>query len=375
MKKITKLIAVLALIAPIVAFSMPANAAEDKNMDVSVQESAAAAYDELMNSFPQSRATGEKIYPDYYGGSYINEKEQLIVYVTDLSFVPLVASADNNDTVIYQVCEYSYNELNDVMDTINEYKFANSDSYIADNFHSYALLDAQNRVEVRLDEYSEAKIQEFKDNVLDSNMIVFVEANGSIEDLVNLDAGCEINEGTYTGSIGYRARRNGVDGIVTAGHVISAGQTLYYDETNIAIGTCDVSFSGNGTYDAAFCSITNSSYTPTNTLWGTNNTLSTAISEPGVGTYVNKIGYASGHTGGNITSTNATIETTTGERRTNMVEVKCYAAHGDSGGIFYSYVSSTNTRYTLGIVSAGDGTYTYYSKANVINNALGTSRY
>ena len=60
------------------------------------------------------------------------------------------------------------------MDTINEYKCANSDSYVADNFNSYALLDAQNRVEVRLDEYSEEKIQEFKDNVLDSDMIVLL---------------------------------------------------------------------------------------------------------------------------------------------------------------------------------------------------------
>lgn len=375
MKKLTKLIGALALIAPILAFSMSTYAAEDENIEVSVQESAAAVYDELMNSFPQSRATGEKIYPDYYGGSYINENEQLIVYVTDLSFAPLVASAENNDTVIYQVCEYSYNELNNVMDTINEYKCANSDSYVADNFNSYALLDAQNRVEVRLDEYSEEKIQEFKDNVLDSDMIVFVEANGSIEDLVNLNAGCQINDGTYAGSMGYRVRRNGVDGIVTAGHVIGANKTLYYGATNTAIGTCNVSFSGNGTYDAAFCRITNSSYTPTNTLWGTSNTLSTTISEPGVGTYVNKIGYASGQTGGNITSTNATMTNTSGVTRTNMVEVKCYATNGDSGGIFYSYVSSTNTRYTLGVLSAGDGTYTYYSKANVINSALGTGRY
>ncbi len=103
--------------------------------------------------------------------------------------------------------------------------------------------------------------------------------------------------------------------------------------------------------------------------------LSTTISEPGVGTYVNKIGYASGQTGGNITSTNATMTNTSGVTRTNMVEVKCYATNGDSGGIFYSYVSSTNTRYTLGVLSAGDGTYTYYSKANVINSALGTGRY
>lgn len=91
-------------------------------------------------------------------------------------------SADDNNAIIYQECEYSYNELNDTMDTLNEYKFSNLDSDIANNFNSYALLDKENRVEVRLDEFSEEKIQEFKDAVFDSDTIIFVEATQPIEE-------------------------------------------------------------------------------------------------------------------------------------------------------------------------------------------------
>lgn len=348
---------------------------ELESSDVSIQEEASKAYDELMNSFPQSRSTGEKLYPDYYGGSYINDKGQLVVYVTDLNNVPLVASAQSEDSVIYMECEYSYNELNDVMNTLNEYKFENSDSEVANNFNRYALLDRENRIEVRLEEFSEESIQEFKDEIIDSDIIVFVEATKSVEDLVNVNPGGQIAGDESYGSMGYRAKKGGKVGIVTAGHVISANENLYLGTGATVIGKCTKSFDGNGSYDAAFCEITNSSYTPTNTLSGTTNTLSTTISEPGVGTFVNKIGYKSGHTYGYIRSTNATIKTTSGATRTNMVEVECYATNGDSGGIFYSYVSSSNIRYTLGVLSAGDGTYTYYSKANTINAQLGTSRY
>lgn len=92
-------------------------------------------------------------------------------------------------------------------------------------------------------------------------------------------------------------------------------------------------------------------------------------------TKTDKIGASTGHTSGKITSINATITYSDGTTLTNMTEVELYSEGGDSGGIFYSYVSSTNTRYTLGILTGGNGTTTSYSKANEINRGLGTSRY
>ena len=84
--------------------------------------------------------------------------------------------------------------------------------------------------------------------------------------------------------------------------------------------------------------------------------MSTTISEPGVGTYVNKIGYASGQTGGNITSTNATMTNTSGVTRTNMVEVKNVMLLMEIVVEFFIHML---VRQTLAIhwvfLSAGDG--------------------
>jgi hypothetical protein len=84
MKKIVSIFLCLSLV---MAMSMIAYGNEGGELstgtDVSVQESASEAYDELIASFPQERTTGSKIYPEYFGGSYINERGQLVIYVTE----------------------------------------------------------------------------------------------------------------------------------------------------------------------------------------------------------------------------------------------------------------------------------------------------
>lgn len=379
-KKWLNILGVLVLVGIMLMPTIHSYANESENVDVGIQESACEAYDELMNSFPESYSTGKRTYPDYYGGSYINDNGQLVVYVTELEIAPITMNNTDSSVVSYQECEYSYNDLNAIMDVLNEYKFAHSESAIAKNFNYYALLDEQNRIEVQLDDCSENKIQEFKDNVYSSEAITFVKAEKPMELYASLCAGDRISSyasGTsyYTGSIGYRAKRNGKIGIVTAGHVIDANDSLYTGVGATVIGKCLTSYNSNGNYDDAFCEITNSSYSPSNTISGTSNALSTTISEPGVGTTVNKVGASSGHTSGKITSINATVSYSNGKTLTNMTQVSLFSEGGDSGGIFYSYVSSSNTRYTLGILTGGNGTTTSYSKANNINAGLETSRY
>lgn len=83
---------------------------------------------------------------------------------------------------------------------------------------------------------------------------------------------------------------------------------------------------------------------------------------------------STGHTSGKVISTNASV-TIGGVTFTNLTSADYSSAPGDSGCIVYSYISSTNTRLTLGIHKASDGTTRYYVKANQINSALGTSRY
>ncbi len=265
---------------------------------------------------------GDEISSSRFRESRINDAGQLIVYVTDNVQRPAVLS--DNANVVYEPCTYSYNELLSVMDTLNNYKFSRSNDAIASNFNEFGLYDSENRIIVKLDDLSDESIKKFKENVCDSAVIKF-------------EQGCTYNRTT--------------------------------------IASCQAT-QQSGNADAAFCAITNSNYSPTNTLSGTSNTLSTTISEPGVGTVINKIGMKTGHTSGKVLSTNVTITFSSGATISNLTSADYESAPGDSGCVVYSYIGSTGARLTLGIHTGASGSGTrYYTKANEVNAALGTSRY
>ena len=337
------------------------------------QSKASEAYQKLIKSFGTVGIPDASDFPEYYGGAYINDEGKLVINVTSntTSISQDFNKRTGTDEFILKPSKYSFKMLTKIMDTLNTYKLKKADSPISANFNSYALLDAQNSIVVYLDEYNQEQIEAFKKQVLDSSAIEFKKATGKVKDEINVNPGSSITSGGSGGSVGYRARRGGVDGIITAGHVAAFNADVEKDGTIFASCTAR-EFSGS--VDASFCRITNSNYTPTNTLEGTSNTLSTTISEPGVGTVINKIGASTGHTSGKIISTNASA-TYLGVTFTNLTSADYVSAAGDSGGIVYSYIISTNTRLTLGIHVASDGTTRYYVKANQINSALGTSRY
>lgn len=260
------------------------------------------------------------------------------------------------------------------MDKLNHFKKTNPDSPVANNFKKYWLSDSDNIIIIELDDLNETQILKFKNQVIDSPMIEFRQSSGKVEIEASLKPGQAFYSSYGEGSIGYRAKRNGVNGIVTSGHMASIGSKLSTTVSTDTIFGEVVAKKMSGSVDALFAKITDTNYTPSNTLYGASNALSTTISEPGVGTVINKIGCSTGHTSGKVLSTNAsvTIDSTT---YTNLTSADYSSAKGDSGGIVYSYISNTNARLTLGIHMASDGSTRYYVKANEINSALGTSRY
>ncbi|WP_313755942.1 hypothetical protein [Tissierella sp.] len=65
-------------------------------------------------------------------------------------------------------------------------------------------------------------------------------------------------------------------------------------------------------------------------------------------------------------------------KRNNVVGIVTaahFASSGDSGGVVYSYISSTGARLTLGIHKGRHDGYAHFIKANEINSALSTTRY
>ena len=156
--------------------------------DVSVQESANQLYESLMSAFnsangKNSSTPSQLSYPDAYGGAYINDSGKLVIYVVEskiedssdidstIEDISNFSPADNvldSTTADYvlEPCEYSYTDLNNIMDLLNNYKINNQGSEIANNFKKFGLYDSENRVMVYLEEFNEEKIKEFKEQFL-----------------------------------------------------------------------------------------------------------------------------------------------------------------------------------------------------------------
>ncbi len=342
------------------------------------QEKANESYEEIKKSFNKDRASE---YPEYYGGAYVNDAGNLVIYVIDYDkkneeekdkYREMYYTITKDKNITIKNAKYSYSSLTKTMDKLNQYCENNPLDEISKNLDTYALLDAENKIVVELENCNEEVIKKFKSKVIDTSQIEFKKAEAESEDYASLKPGRKILKSNGgMASMGYRAKKNGVSGIVTAGHFADLNTKIYVGSKKIGTVTA---YAESGSVDAAFVKVTNSSYVPSNTLYGTSNSLSTTISEPGVGTVINKIGAKTGHTSGKIVSTNSTFKVN-GNRFTNLTKADFDAAKGDSGCIVYSYIASTNTRLTLGILKGGRGNYCYYVKANQINSRLGISRY
>ena len=352
----------------------------DEKSARSVEEGKSALqYDKLMDSFEETEA-GELIYPNYYGGSYIDENGDLVVCAVaesakeKASTLKSIKETVNSSDLQIKNVKYSYNDLEKMMELLNEYKQSNLDSKVSKNWSGHYLSDRDNTIFVELNDMDDEQISLFRKEVTDSPMITFINSGGEGVNCANLNPGRVINNTTLgiSGSMGYRARTNGSVGFVTAGHLGSVGDVIKGISSTIGKITARQNW---GSVDAAFVEIT-SSHTPTNILNGTDATLSTTVKNPAQGATVHKRGATTDHTKGVISSTNASKEFDN-TLFTNLTYTSMSAKSGDSGGIvYYNETSgSTTKRYTSGIVKGMDVNGTYYTKASLINSALGITRY
>ena len=175
------------------------------------------------------------IYPDNFGGSYVNENNELVVQIVNNSKAKKLKynSANNEITldndIIKEVVNYSYNDLTEVNDVIINY-FSNHsvDEYFVGNY-----VDVKNNiVVVELKEINDDYINKFKREVINSSMVEF-RVGKRISTVASYKAGSlftftrtyvikngqatnEITDMNATCSIGARAKRNGVSGYITA---------------------------------------------------------------------------------------------------------------------------------------------------------------
>lgn len=238
--------------------------------DCSVQEDGMAAYENLVAFLGTKPISDqEQKYPDYYGGSYINENGKLVVYVTDGAAeqaIEILAESLGNGTE-YKECNYSFNELHSIMDTINNFMRNPTNKALSANIRQFCILDDQNTVEVKLRDISDEQIELFKKEVVDSDAIIFkkIHAEASTQfpsrDTAenNLDETTRTNVSVNPGSkimsyilgdsyatAGYRGKDSVINvGFVTAGHYPQFTGFGIITENKTYLGTCFILWYGS----------------------------------------------------------------------------------------------------------------------------------
>jgi len=291
----------------------------------------------------------EPNYPDFIGGIYFNDPGNMVLQIVNnssgrSSINDFLREAEN---VIVEYVDFSQNELNAILDVLDSYRFAIDDvrPEVFNNIDWYALDTINNRVEVHLRVYNEREIARFRDTVLDSPAIYFVESVSSPVAATTLFAGQDMRH-VFGGSLGYRVERgsgcNTVQGFVTTGHAgLRVGQTLPFGTVRW--------WQWSGQVDAAFIE-TNSNVNLSNTLANNAGWIVTNVPTSfAVGDIVAKLGGTTGYTTGRVTRANVEGAGVTGQVQTDV-----NADFGDSGGIVIAFVPRDPPRqpWTAGIVQA-----------------------
>jgi streptogrisin B len=372
---------------------------------------------------------GNFIYPEYYGGVYLDSDGNLVfLVVASMSEMVMGRSSSfssMSDEVSFREVEFSFADLNRTDEALGYIVDERIGSCpFVDNITSFGVSHSSNRLIVRLEVYNEYMVQGFRENVLDSEMIIleqgerFViwepsystfrttdDATATADHLRHsadnyFDAGAyfeeqgpegrsgiTLNPGDRlryssppfffdAGSMGYRVIRNsdGRSGFVTTAHTLVGSNPNVFIRHGVIhqqVGRIEHRLN-NATMDAVFV-YNNTPVLITNTLPG-GRPLSTNVfdhSRMVEAQLVTLFGATSGRSQGQIINTSYS-STFSGIRRNNMVQTDIRSQHGDSGGVIATAEFGT-AGILLGGVPGGDNST--FVPASRINSTLGLRRY
>lgn len=356
--------------------------------DVTFPMNANITFNKLLDSFNNkvSRSDDqEQEYPNYYGGAFINDQGNLTVNVYQPNGnvkVGTLQSLAQDNSIIAKPCDYSYNYLLGLMQKIRKYKADNPNAELTKKFCMTVLKEIENRVYVYLTDCDTVTIQLFKQYISDSPAICFFKGEKSKKQAANnINPGNGIyyqdSQSTHTGSMGYRAKRNNIIGIVTAGHVArSKGIKLYssFNGTSKYFGESEYTVIG-GAVDACFIK-TYSGFEGSNIIEDEN--LYTVAITPAVNTVVNLRSYV-GHKWGPIKDLHVDVDYSDGDSFTGLMDIDYNGTTigGESGGVVYAVDSSSKLRYTVGLHEGTSATtgFAHTTKAIEANKALSLTQY
>lgn len=276
-------------------------------------------------------------YEESYGGSYIDENGELVVLLTENVYKnrKMIREYTEDNTILIKTCQYSYNELMEVIDTLNgELLNLSEQDVLIDEMYDNVYL---NRVIIRVRNLDDKKEQIIRE-IIDSGCMEFQ----------NSEQGAVLQEGLCGGSrivscdsgvgstLGFCATRDGVEGYVTAGHSADRiGEEFTYNGTVIGEVT-HTAWYENTTADAGFIKA-NTQGTLTNYIMGYRCIAATGYEYP-YGTQISMYGQASGLQRGMIYSYHTSRFEVKGQYATiDHVRADYSSRDGDSGAPVFLY--------------------------------------
>ena len=338
----------------------------------------------------------ELVYPSWYGGTYVNDRQEGVVQVTklDRSILNYIWEHTGNKDILVKEVKYSWGELgrtqitlrNVLIETrLNRYVAAVGLNPITNSIDIQLLINDRTKAELKEDGVNvEGSIEGFLVNTLND---AFGNSQGTIDlEMISFEQISEETELTtkpgekagltstlsYDASLGYRARRtvNGstINGYISTGH---AGWARYDSifARNSSGGSTNIgylydswrSISPRGPDDFSFVAAVN--HTPTNNIAYMSYTHLSSIQHVTTGVRIGKSGHSTGWTEGYVYRVNVDFPAysyQTGVIEIERVTTSPFASSGDSGGIVVS-VGSTNTtsKYVVGIVLGSNSIWSY----------------
>lgn len=157
------------------------NNSNEENSIKQDNQDALELHDKLMNHFSidwMERESDPDLYPDYYGGSFIDNNGVFVIAVTQNTenVKELLKKALETDNFKIEAVRYSYKEMLRVMDSIDDFLVNSSvsDDHIVLTHFAGAYPDVmENRVKVLLTEVNQNVVNSFKRDVTNSQLVIF----------------------------------------------------------------------------------------------------------------------------------------------------------------------------------------------------------
>jgi len=245
------------------------------------------------------------------------------------------------------------------------------------NISAYYVSDTENLVVVELTWLDENKIKEFQDSFFASSKIVFRQGEAN-EFAATIRPGQQVRSviGNFNSSMGYRARRNGVNGFVMSGHSCFSIDEISSGNANLGHVVLHSFGTSHRSIDGAWVQL-RAGNDASNTIFQNGFNLNTQTATMAVGTSVAFAGHVLGIREGTVNAIgiNANIAGNqlhlNGASLTNQARASFSPLSGDSGGVVYRVIS-TNDRRVVGVVVSQNG---IFSMRPIIDSGFGISMY